>query len=115
MLSLFPSLLSYGPVAPLILRITLGVILLYWAYGRIKNRTSPLMTLFGVLEGAIGILFLIGFLTQLAALVAAVIFIVKLVGKIKARSFFTNGCKLLFHPSRYRPFPSSYRSWSFRY
>jgi uncharacterized membrane protein YphA (DoxX/SURF4 family) len=96
MLSLFPSLLSFEMLAPFLLRVTLGAVLIYWAYGRVKMRGDALTTSFGLLEGIIGILLVIGLLTQLAALVAVVIFLVKLAHKVRSRSFFTNGINYYF-------------------
>ncbi len=96
MLSLFPSLLSFELLAPFLLRLTLGAILLHWAYGRIKRRQAPHTTTLGLVEGVLGIFLVIGLFTQLAALVALIIFLVYLIQKIRTKSFFTDGVNYYF-------------------
>lgn len=96
MLSIFPSLLSFEPLAPFVLRVLLGIILVYWSYGRIKNHASWQKASLGFIEGIVGILLIAGFLTQLAALVAAIIFLVKVIRKIMAMAFLTDGVNYYF-------------------
>ena len=96
MLSLFPSLLAFGPLGPLVLRLVLGVVLVYWAYSSLKQRKTPLLTTLGLIEGVMGILLIIGLFTQGAALVTAIILVTKLVNKIKEKAFFTSGVNYYF-------------------
>ncbi len=96
MLSLFPSLLSWQPLAPFLLRILLGAVLLYWAYGKIKNRTAWQMTTLGLVEGIAAILLIVGFLMQLGALIAFIILLVKTIQKIRYKSLFTDGINYYF-------------------
>jgi uncharacterized membrane protein YphA (DoxX/SURF4 family) len=91
MLSLFPSLLSYEGFAPLLLRLTLGSIYIFWAYGRLRNRNNKKEMIFGITELLVGIFFIIGYFTQLVALVSIVILGTLLVQKIRSGSFLTNG------------------------
>lgn len=96
MLSLFPDLLTYGQVAPFLLRITLGAVLLFWSYKTCKGSKSRQTTAFAVLHFIIGFLLVIGLYTQLAALVASIILLVHLIKKIKMRAFFTDGINYYF-------------------
>jgi hypothetical protein len=64
MLSLFPSLITFEPLAPLLLRLTLGaVILLLVNWPHQKHENLP-KTTSRLLEGIIGILLIIGLWTQ---------------------------------------------------
>lgn len=96
MLSLFPSLFTYELVAPLLLRLTLGAILIFWSYGKLKERRSVRANTISIIEGIAGILLVIGLFTQLAALAAAIILIVYLFKKFKAKSLFTDGVNYYF-------------------
>ncbi len=96
MLSLFPSFLSYGELAPFLLRITLAAVLIHWSYGLVKERKTGLLTTLGLLEGVVGILLIIGLFTQLAAIVTALILLIKLIFKIRTKSLFTNGVNYYF-------------------
>lgn len=74
-LSLFPNLLNYGPFAPLILRVALGMHLFYsakqkWRDGKLFGKTIY-RKIFALLFLVASILVLIGLLTQAAALFAA--------------------------------------------
>ena len=91
MLSIFPSLLAFEGFAPFLLRLTLGGIFIFWAYGKLKKRTTNLNTSFGVLEALVGISLIVGFLTQISAMISAIIFIVRIFQKINAKSFLTDG------------------------
>ncbi len=91
MLSLFPTLLAYDGFTPFLLRLTLGSIFIYWAYGKLYRRIDAKTTLLGVIELLSGGLLIVGYLTQLAALVAAIILFVHLINKIKNKSFLNKG------------------------
>lgn len=99
MLSIFPQLLTYQEFSPLLLRLTLGVILLYWAYRGLQKDERPLSNkkiALVAFEGLLGILLIIGFLTQLAALLSTLVFFIHLLQKIKNRAFLTNGVNYYF-------------------
>ncbi|MBI2097999.1 MAG: hypothetical protein HYT46_03680 [Candidatus Vogelbacteria bacterium] len=68
MLSLFPNLLTYWLVAPVILRAVLGLAFIHEAYA--ERKTERVMSL---LKAVAGGLLVIGLLTQAAALGGAII------------------------------------------
>ncbi len=68
MLSLFPQLLFLSPFAAFLIRLALACVFAYSAYHRIPHGTT-LLKVFGVIDALIAIALLIGFSTQLAALV----------------------------------------------
>lgn len=104
MLSLFPSLLTYGLFGPFILRLTLGAILAYWGYrgfmtkdtGDASGTDRTQAVILGIVDAVTGVLLIVGFLTQFAALVAVVILGMKLVHKAMAKSLFTDGVNYYF-------------------
>lgn len=96
MLSLFPDFFTYSLIAPFLLRLTLAAVFLYWAYGKIKSRENAKVATLGLLEAVVGILLVVGLFTQMAALVAALILVVKLIGKIHTKSLFTSGVNYYF-------------------
>lgn len=96
MLSFFPLLFTYQEFAPFLLRITLGAVLVFWSYKRLKSRNSPFSSGLGIIEGIIGILLVIGFLVQIASLISAIIFLIKLIKKIQTKSLFTDGVNYYF-------------------
>lgn len=71
MLSLFPSLLFLSPFAAFIIRLALAIIFGYSAYQRVRG-TSTLLKVFGVIDAVVALMFLVGFWTQLAALIGIV-------------------------------------------
>lgn len=96
MLSLFPSLLNYEYVAPLLLRLTLGAIFLFWSYRTYKDTTAVRGKTLGALEFAVGFFLVIGLYAQLAALVASIILILQLIKKHRTKSLFTDGVNYYF-------------------
>ncbi len=96
MLSLFPHVLSYQLVAPILLRLTLGCILIIWAYPRFRDSHNPRLVIRGVIEAVLGILLVIGLFTQLAALISIIYFAILLIDKIKTKAFFTSGVNYYF-------------------
>ncbi|HEY4524397.1 MAG TPA: hypothetical protein VJL36_01395 [Candidatus Paceibacterota bacterium] len=68
MLSVFPNLLSYWLIAPVILRAALGLAFLHEAYA---EKTARKIT--AAIKALIGALFLLGFLTQAAAAAGVII------------------------------------------
>jgi uncharacterized membrane protein YphA (DoxX/SURF4 family) len=91
MLSLFPTLLAYDGFTPFLLRLTLGAVLIFWSYKKLTNRIDIKVTLLGIIELISGILLIVGYLTQLAALIIAVILGIKIGFKIKNKSFLNDG------------------------
>jgi len=93
-LSLFPYLLSYQQVGPFLIRIVLGVTLAYFGYHKIlgtgQSSGSNSKT-YGVVEMLVAIFLIIGFWTQLAALLNAIILIIKLGFKIRQGKFLSDG------------------------
>ena len=94
MLSVFPDLLTYHQIAPLILRIVLGLIFISFGYEAltgekqrwqkvfemIKLRPSAFFEkLFGLVEIIGGIMLIIGLFTQVAALVFSIISLAELI------------------------------------
>lgn len=94
MLNIFPELLDFGFIAPTILRISIGLFFIHLGYQKynshkenistflesvkIKPAKTIVQTLGGV-EIVIGLLFLTGTLTQIAALISLIICAVSLV------------------------------------
>jgi uncharacterized membrane protein YphA (DoxX/SURF4 family) len=93
-LSLFPYLLSYQQLSPFLIRIVLGITLAYFGYHKIlgsgQSSGSNSKT-YGVVEIVIALFLIVGFWTQLAALLNAIILIIKLGFKIKEKKFLTDG------------------------
>jgi putative oxidoreductase len=98
MLSIFPALLTYKLVAPLILRLALGVIFLNFGWTKLKRQKNDKAAFFdtiglkpgivyvwviALIEILTGLFLIVGFLTQIAALVAAVILIIATILKKK--------------------------------
>ena len=96
MLSIFPSLLAFEGFAPLLLRLVLGAIFIFWAYGKLKKRDGSKEIALGGLEAIIGISLVLGFLTQISALIAAIIFLIRIVQKIGSKAFLTDGINYYF-------------------
>ena len=94
MLSLFPSLLTYGQVGPLLIRLIVGITLLYFGYKKLMNKgTSSGSNAkgYGAVEILISIFLIIGLFTQLAALLNAIILVIKLGFKARDKAFLTDG------------------------
>lgn len=99
MLSLFPWILTYQEFSPLLLRLTLGIVFLFWAYRRIQreSKESRNMKIACVaFEAILGICLIIGFLTQLIALLTTLVFLSHLINKAKNKAFLTNGINYYF-------------------
>jgi|SRR3990167_3687342 len=91
MFSLFPNLLAFEGFAPLFLRLTLGAVFILWGYRKLKSRENRNAIMTGSAEALIGVLLIIGLLTQLAALIAIIILAIRLIEKIKGKAFLTDG------------------------
>ena len=94
MLSLFPALLSYQQLSPFIIRVVLGITLAFFGYRKmIKHSESSGSNsrVYGGVELFISLFLIIGLFTQLAALLNAIILIIKLAFKAKNGELFTDG------------------------
>lgn len=96
MFSFFPTLLSFQQISPLLLRLTLGIIFLYWAYKGFVKKDNKRGTALCILDFILGILFVIGLFTQLSAMIACVVLLIANIYKIKTGSFFTDGINYYF-------------------
>ncbi len=67
MLSLFPQLFTYQEIAPLILRIAVGIIAISFSYSSLKKPAEIKNFVAGLVEFCAAVLLIAGFLTQLAA------------------------------------------------
>lgn len=92
MLSLFPNLYQYELVAPFLLRIILGCVLLHWAFREMKTSASgSTKKLIGVVEGIAGVLLIIGLAAQGAALFACIDLLVRTFERLQKRALLTDG------------------------
>lgn len=94
MLSTFPSLLAFEGFAPLIIRVVLGVTLAWFGYQKIKGRgqsSGSNSLIYGIIEVVISVFLIIGLFTQIAALLNALILVIKLGFKVNQKAFLTNG------------------------
>jgi len=93
MLSVFPELLNYQLFAPLILRVVLGFILLNLGYAKFKlererweitfealklKPKSTFVSAFGLIEMVGGLALIVGFYTQIAALIFVILTFIEL-------------------------------------
>ena len=93
-LSIFPVLLSYQQLSPFIIRVVLGITLAYFGYHKIlggSQSSGSNSKTYGAIEIIIALFLIVGFWTQLAALLNAIILIIKLGFKIKEKKFLTDG------------------------
>ncbi|MDE2188289.1 MAG: hypothetical protein KGJ35_00970 [Patescibacteria group bacterium] len=95
-LSLFPYLMSFQPLSPLIIRLTLGITLAYFGYHKAIKQSAHMSSgsnsvLYGWVEMIIAVFLIIGLWTQLAAALNALILVIKLGFKIKEKKFLTDG------------------------
>ena len=93
-LSIFPYLLSYQQWSPFIIRVVLGITLAYFGYHKMlgsgQSSGSNSKT-YGIVEIIIALFLIIGLWTQLAALLNAIILVIKIGFKIKEKKFLTDG------------------------
>ena len=91
---MIPSLLTYNQVAPLIIRVVLGVTLLYSGYRKVRGKgdsSGSNTVTYGAIEMFVSIFLIIGLFTQIAALLNALILIVKLGFKAKNGLLLSDG------------------------
>ncbi|MEI8249026.1 MAG: hypothetical protein WCG07_00840 [Candidatus Taylorbacteria bacterium] len=94
MLSLFPSFFTYEHFGPFIIRIVLGITLAYFGYKKVVHQghsSGSNSKIYGAVEVFIALFLIIGLYTQLAALMNAIILIIKLGFKARDKALFTNG------------------------
>jgi len=93
MLSVFPSLLSWQELSPLLIRLVLGAVLIHWAYRGLFRATSPSVYLkaLAVIEAIAGILIVLGLWTQVAAAAVAIDLVVRIVERVTKKAFLTDG------------------------
>ena len=94
MLSLFPALFTYEHVGPFIIRIVLGITLAYFGYKKVVHQghsSGSNSKMYGAVEVFIALFLIIGLYTQLAAMLNAVILIIKLGFKSRDKALFTDG------------------------
>lgn len=70
MVTIFPNLLSWGLIAPLILRIIIGLYFFLRGFRTWKKRVKAWHKWYSGFEIVLGVLFMIGALTQIASLFA---------------------------------------------
>jgi len=93
MLSIFPSLLTYGLLAPLILRVVLGLVFIHTGYHKLASKSvdgtnkppRALVQSVALIQIITGLALFVGLYTQIAALVVILLtiwfLIIKLQGK----------------------------------
>jgi len=94
MLSLFPGLLAYEQIGPLLIRLVLGITLAYFGYRKIiaKGTSSGSNAkAYGGIEAVIAVFLTIGLFTQLAALLNAIILVIKLAFKWREGKLLSDG------------------------
>jgi uncharacterized membrane protein YphA (DoxX/SURF4 family) len=92
MLSLFPSLLSWQQLAPFIIRVTVGLVFVYWAYKVFRTQNSSTSSkIIASFEAIAGVLMIIGLWAQAAAIYSVIDLIVRLADRIQKKAFLTDG------------------------
>ena len=92
MLSLFPTFLSWNQASPFLIRLVLAGILIHWGYKRIFNKgLASKSKAVGVLDVILGILFLIGLWTQVAAVIFIIDLLIRTIKKITEKAFLSDG------------------------
>ena len=94
MLSTFPSLLAYEGLGHFIIRVVLGITLAYFGYQKTINKggsSGSNSKVYGILEILVSVFLIIGLFTQIAAIINAIILVIKLGHKIADKAFLSNG------------------------
>lgn len=93
MLSIFPELLSWQLISPLIIRLTLASILIFWSYRSISKhkKQDAGQKALRLIESICGLLLFVGLWTQIAALIVAIDLLTKLYKKYKDKTLLTDG------------------------
>ena len=94
MLSLFPSLLTYQQAGPLVIRLICGATLAWFGYQKVRGRgtsSGSNSAVYGYVEMFLSLFLIVGLYTQLAALLNAVILVIKLALKAKEGKLLSDG------------------------
>jgi len=94
MLSIFPSLLVYEQFGPFIIRLILGITLAYFGYRKMVNKgtsSGSNAKAYGAVEVLVALFLIVGLFTQLAALLNAIILVIKLGFKARDKALFSDG------------------------
>ena len=92
MLNIFPNLLTYGILAPMILRLALGFYLIIKSYRHAKRtglsftnttQTQKVSKILNLLLGVLGVFVVVGLFTQVAVLLVLIATIIKVIYKAK--------------------------------
>jgi uncharacterized membrane protein YphA (DoxX/SURF4 family) len=91
---MLPSLIIYQGIAPFIIRIVGGVTLAWFGYEKIIGRgqsSGSNSKIYGITEIFISLFLIVGFYTQLAALLNIIILLIKIGFKARDGKLFTDG------------------------
>ena len=92
MLSVFPSLLSWSQISPLLIRLALAAVFLHRSYRGFRDSRAPSRDkAVAIVEAVSGILLVIGLWTQVAALAIAIDLVIRLVDRAGKRALLTDG------------------------
>jgi uncharacterized membrane protein YphA (DoxX/SURF4 family) len=70
----------------------LGIILTYWGYKALRDSSSTTnKKAVGVVDVVVGLMCIVGLYTQIAAMIAALGLIVRIIERIKNKAFLTDG------------------------
>lgn len=72
---MFEQLIQYKDAGLLVLRLAVAVIFLYHAFPKLKNKMGSAFLVLGVVEGVSGAALVLGFYTQFAALLLAIVMV----------------------------------------
>ncbi len=72
---MFEQLMQYNGIGLLVLRLSVAVIFLYHALPKLKNKVGSVFLVLGVIESLSGAALVLGFYTQFAALILAIVMI----------------------------------------
>ncbi|MDP3697400.1 MAG: DoxX family protein [Candidatus Taylorbacteria bacterium] len=72
---MFEQLTQYNNIGFLILRLVVAAIFIYHAMPKLKNKMGSNFLILGVVEGAAAVALVLGFYTQLAALLLAIVMV----------------------------------------
>jgi|GEM_PF-709924 len=90
----FPFFLEYRDFAPFVLRVVLGLTLLYFGCKKVKGQgqsSGSNSKTFGAMEIVVAIFITVGLFTQLAVLINFIILLIKIIDKIRVKKFLTDG------------------------
>lgn len=99
MLNPFPIFITFGLIAPFMLRFFIGLIFLSFgircfktidAGVSLQTKNKIFNKFLGVIEIIIGVLFVAGFLTQIMVIISSVILLFKLIFSIRKKGFYDN-------------------------